>query len=246
MAKRAFPLLPALLTLFLSGAGAVAQSPSPADQGFMAEAYGVHRGTSAHRTLDGRVFTLERDGRRALFKFDDDFEVWSLRATNGPRGDEYFSNAAGRLVLKITYLGNIILYDGGNLLGAPVENLPDPAAIDGPVAEPGFAERLSAYASLRTGHPVGIEISGTSAHVLAYGHDAARIAVKGLIKAQDADQTSKAVARVKAIQVEPAKRSRFGIGSDGILKIGIDADAGYFGRPSSDEIMLYLKEHRSS
>jgi hypothetical protein len=76
-------------------------------------------------TLGREGFTLDRSGPAPLMQFDGADEVMVLRASQGPRGDEFLKTDKGQLVLRVTSIGGVTVYTSANDNGAP-------AAIAGP------------------------------------------------------------------------------------------------------------------
>jgi hypothetical protein len=82
------------------------QSPAPHAEKFVAP----------DRTLG---FTLDRSGPSPLMRFDGDNEIMVLRASQGPRGDEFLKTDNGQLVLRVTSIGGVTVYTSANDNGAP-------------------------------------------------------------------------------------------------------------------------------
>jgi hypothetical protein len=70
-------------------------------------------------TLGRGGFTLDRSGPAPLMRFDGDDEVMVLRASQGPRGDEFLKTDNGQLVLRVTSIGGVTVYTSANDNGAP-------------------------------------------------------------------------------------------------------------------------------
>lgn len=72
-------------------------------------------------TPDGGLrFTLDRSGPAPLMRFEGSTEILVLRASQGPRGDEFLKTETGQLVLRVTSLGGATVYRSANDNGAPV------------------------------------------------------------------------------------------------------------------------------
>lgn len=58
----------------------------------------------------GPSFILDQSGPRPLLRFEGSREIWALRPTAGVRGDVYYRNDVGEVVLRATRLGGVTLY----------------------------------------------------------------------------------------------------------------------------------------
>ena len=67
----------------------------------------------------GKRFLLDRTGPHALLQYEGENEVFALRASNGPRGDQFYRTDTGRVFLRVTNLGNVIIFPLGDRHGAP-------------------------------------------------------------------------------------------------------------------------------
>lgn len=67
----------------------------------------------------GPSFVLDQSGLRPLLRYDGSNEIWVLRASAGLRGDVYFRNDVGEVVLRATRLGGLTLYTASAPGGLP-------------------------------------------------------------------------------------------------------------------------------
>ena len=67
----------------------------------------------------GPSFILDESGRLPLMRFQGSNEIWVLRQTAGVRGDIYYRNDVGEVVLRATRLGGLTLYTAGAPGGLP-------------------------------------------------------------------------------------------------------------------------------
>jgi len=67
----------------------------------------------------GPSFVLDQSGLRPLLRYDGSSEIWVLRASAGLRGDVYFRNDIGEVVLRATRLGGLTLYTASAPGGLP-------------------------------------------------------------------------------------------------------------------------------
>lgn len=180
-------------------------------------------------------FTLRRTGNQAILKFDEDPEVWALRISTGPGNTELFKNDTDRLFLRLSDGGNLSLYTP-DYPGEPIAVLEDRILLGNP-APPAenFEEELSTYASLRLGREVTVVLNASDPDVIHWFQDAARVAVKGVIKAASDSET------IREIRVLEGKPATLDYSPDGVLLVRINPAKGYFGRASSDRVVLFLK-----
>ena len=67
----------------------------------------------------GPSFVLDESGRMPLLRYQGSSEIWVLRQTAGVRGDIYYRNDVGEVVLRATRLGGLTLYTAGAPGGLP-------------------------------------------------------------------------------------------------------------------------------
>lgn len=182
-------------------------------------------------TATQRVFVLDRSGGRVLMKFEDSPEVYVLRATTAQRGDTFLRTADGRLMLRVTELGNVISYFG-NADGAPAAVAAVTSPLDAPAVPEDLAEqvaqaveRLSALA----GHEVTVFGAGAFAREEHWASDALMMMQIGV------ERSGAAASRLTAVRIVRTDTPQATF-QDGELVIGVDPAKGYAGRPSSDAV----------
>ena len=98
---------------------AIQDSPSLRDRLFgrgRREETAVGRFTSQ----GGPAFVLDQSGGRTLLRYEGSNEIWALRPTAGIRGDIYYRNDVGEVVLRATRLGGLTLYTASSPGGLTV------------------------------------------------------------------------------------------------------------------------------
>lgn len=190
---------------------------------------------------DGSLVTFSRssDGQ-ALLKLATDEEVWALFKTRGAANAEIFKTDTDKLMLRLTDRGNLSLhtphYPGEPLSvdGALSDAFPDPSR------EPSdFENRLAAFLSLRVGRLVSLDLDESNAAKI-WVHDAAKLAVKGIVKAKEHAND------VTQVRVVAGRFQELNLSDDGTLTVTVNPQKKYFGRPSSDKIVQFLRARFSS
>ena len=67
----------------------------------------------------GPAFVLDQTSNRPLLRFDGSNEIWVLRPSAGLRGDIYYRNDVGEVMLRTNRLGGVTLYTGAAPNGLP-------------------------------------------------------------------------------------------------------------------------------
>lgn len=197
-------------------------------------------GLIGFRTLSDRRFSLKRRGNETLFRFEGQNEVWALRSVPGPRGDEFLKIDTGRVFIRLTDLGGVILYGAEHPQGEPADPVEAALPINDPVREDGFQESLTTYLSFRIGKPVSLLIQSKEDNKMAWYQDAARITAEGMVRAQ-----KESVEAVEEVLIRRGPKPDLEL-KDGRLTVFINPDKGYAGRPSSDRVILFLKNWLTS
>lgn len=240
---RLAPALIAGATAFAPLSLMAASAQAPTEQ---TPLFGVNpnfqNGTARYVNLAGEGFTFERVGSRAYMQFDNDEEVWALKATVGQRGDEFLKNDAGRLFLRMTEVGGVILYHADAPRGEPVarENVNPASLIPPDTEEAGFEGRLSAYLTLRLGKEISVQALPAGEAETKWYQDAAGVVAKAMVKAE------KHTDNVRQVRIVRGDVPDFKFNDAGVLTIYVDPKSGYFGRPSSDRVIRFLINRVSS
>lgn len=197
-------------------------------------------GLTGFQTLDGRGFSLERRGNTTLFRMNGQTEVWALESVPGPRGDEFLKNDNGRLFVRLTDLGGVILYQPSNPHGMPVDPVTEPEAIPRPAYTENFEQSLLLYLSLRAGHRMQVTIEDLEDTQERWLQDAARIAAEALVGSPDEAR------QLTALRIVQGERADISMTAEDELTIYVNPAQGFRGRPSSDSVTVYVKQHSAS
>lgn len=221
-----------------------AQQPAPRPESSGASLSSVNR-AGAHGpvmyedTATRRRFVLDRSGAEPLLKFDDDPEVFALRSTTAQRGDDFLRSDAGRLVLRVTELGNVIAFFGDSN-GAPAATTGSAAPLDRPPLATSLSDKVKAASrdlGTLAGHEVTVFGAGEFAGAEAWAADALLVAVLGVERAKGLEAGSGDKLRALRLTRAAAPAADF---KDGELVLSVNPAEGYAGRPSSEAIALAL------
>lgn len=167
-----------------------------------------------------------------MLRFEGEDEVHVLRAHPGPRGDELYKTDTGEVLLRVTALGGVTIFRDAARMGAPAalvgpsEPVPPPSA---PADVRVTLRSIERVTTRQLGRPVSFEAAvpsgGANAGLVA---DAAARAAEGLKAAPTAP------VRQVVIEFGPAPAARLHPG--GALRVVVDPNRGYAGRPSSEAV----------
>ena len=197
-------------------------------------------GLTGFQTLDGRGFSLERQANTTLFQMNGQTEVWALESVPGPRGDEFLKNDSGRIFVRLTDLGGVILYVPSNPHGMPVDPVSEPQPIARPQFNPGMEDSLRLYLSLRVGHPIDVSIEDTDDEAERWLQDAGRIAAEALVGSPEE------ASEISALHIRLGERADLSMTNNGELTVYVSPEQGFEGRPSSDSLTIYVKRRIAS
>lgn len=193
----------------------------------------------------GPAFVLDQSGARPLLRFEGSNEIWVLRPAAGVRGDIYYRNDVGEVVLRETRLGGLTLYTNSTPGGVPC-------------APRGAAERLTlrdftvgalfrhllreaARGGLAGGRGT-LEINATADDapgVPAVLADAATVAVDALVRTASSDVGRQRAASIALIEIEVGASPE--VRREGsTLRITVTPRLGVAGRPSSARVARAL------
>ena len=188
-------------------------------------------------------FLLEERGSFVLLQKDGSLEILTLMPVSSQLGDTFFTDYAGRTLLKVTKAGNVISYMH-NPAGAPavpagrVPSLSSPsltASLDS--MRSGAANELSRLA----GHDVTIWGTQTFADAEAWAADALNILLLGVMNANEhADNAASAINKVTLKRAKAPKVSL----KDGELTVEVNPDAGWAGRVTPEAVFDALTAAR--
>lgn len=192
----------------------------------------------------GQAFVLDRSGSRTLLRFERTTETWVLRPTPAPRGDIIYRNDNGDQILRVTPDGGMTLYTTTTPQGAPVSLAGEgqslvPPALTG-VQLWNYIVRQSDRASRALGRlvVVDVDIQPGSEAVAA---DALSTAVDAVSRMSRSGNLNRQAGLVRRIVVTDEGRSGVTF-NRGVLRVGIDPQAGFAGRPSSARIVRTMAE----
>ena len=219
-----------------------AEPVSPLAQGLFGEQVRDHaQGAQRFATPDGLTrFTLDRASPVALMRFEGSGEVLALKPTPGPHGDEFLKDDIGRVVVRVTAPGGLIVYANAEGLGAPATAEGHAARLAGPSAPAGgLAAKLAEIertTARRVGHPVTFDAppgaSLTNSSAIGLVADAAERAAEGVAAVRGTPVTRVQIAFGPSASVRLAQES---------LRVTIAPQLGYAGRPSADAIEAVLR-----
>jgi hypothetical protein len=223
----------AVFAVLSASAAARAEDHDPALRAALLRSQVVAESALYETTEDGRVFVLDRTHEPPLLEFRDSFEVFALQRVPAARGDEILRTDTGDNLVRITTSGAVTLYPREHPTGLPAARL-GPAkplpALGATAVDIGAA--LQALAAQAGEAKVDAPPSSAAA-ADALLADAVRLTAEGL-RASSAAGPSGAAKLGQLTRIE----FRFGDDADasidhGVLRVQINQDAGYAGRPSS-------------
>ena len=186
----------------------------------------------------GLAFTLDRSTAKPMLRFEGSNEIWVLEPHTGARGDTLYKNDAGRVVLRDTKVGGLILYAPDRREGAA-------AALSGesrpirltPVDPKSLIRRLIGASSVvskaaRRQIPFQAEASTASSALIA---DAALVAADGLVRMSRTPEGQAQLRRVNLVFLTEGPRPGV-ILRQGVLIVVVTPRLGISGRPSSERI----------
>lgn len=190
-------------------------------------------------------FVLEQRGSMVLLKVDGRDEVLTLMPVPGQRGDTFFMDYAGQIVLRVTQQGNVVSYLY-NKSGAPAEAVSKAQPITS-VAMTASLDKMRINAaqelSKLAGHEVTIWGTQHFANSEAWASDALSILVLGVKNANGL--AGKAASRVEKVTLKRAKAPKVSF-KDGELTIEVNPDEGWSGRVTPEAITSALTQARNA
>jgi hypothetical protein len=184
-------------------------------------------------TGTGQRFLLDRSGPHALIRFDGGAEVVALRASNGPRGDEFYRTDTGHKLLRITELGNVIIYPDGVKAGMPTSLDASGDAINPPTHPASLSDelkKLEADLLGSAGVQAKFQIAENLTNYADWTLEAAQVVALGLKRSRAASR-----ANIKYINMTSGQQAALGVSGD-TLSVSISPADGYAGRPSSSAV----------
>ena len=196
---------------------------------------------------DGDVFIVDLSQPRPLLKYDNSFEVWTLKPQPGPRGDTIYKNDLGEPVLRFTRLGGVTIFTddhpGGEAAAVAGTSSPLRLMLLGPQA---LAEKLlqaSARASraARRLIPFEAEASPASSALIA---DAAMVTSEAVVRMSRRADAHRLLDRVMKVRLVAGRKAQAQIDGTGVLEVTVNPPQGLAGRPSSERIIQVAETGR--
>ncbi len=181
----------------------------------------------------GKRFLFDRTGPHALLQYEDDSEVYALNTSNGPRGDQFYRTDTGRLFLRVTELGNVIVFPFGDRQGAPTSLDAGSSAIIPPPHPEDFMAELdivSGQLAVILGQAPSITVNAELEDYADWSLEAVQVASRGLERAQARKETG-----VNSISLSLGDKAGLSIQGSQLFIAVAPAD-GFAGRPSSEAI----------
>ena len=181
-------------------------------------------------------------GKQAFLKFEDNPEIWVLRATSGPRGDVIYKNDMDEPMVRATRLGGITLFTPTQPDGMPAAFIGQGSTLHSPRdMEPEELFNIFVQASARVSH--------MAQHLVVFEGAQDITAASAPVFADAAILTSQAFTRVGGkgkegrMLVARFVKVEFNAGKDAaasargqVVQITVCPDQGVAGRPSSERI----------
>lgn len=187
----------------------------------------------------GIGFTFDRTAARPLLRFEDSSEIWVLRAEAGPRGDTLYKNDTGRVVLRDTKIGGLILFTSQHREGEAAAVAGPSNAIKLPLLGPKQLFQRLAVASSRVStvlhRQVAFEADVETALGTAMVGDAVIIVTNALLRIATRPGGEASLARINKVYItegpSPVSEIR-----NGVLYIVVAPGQGLASRPSSERV----------
>ncbi|WP_296816013.1 DUF4908 domain-containing protein [Brevundimonas sp.] len=191
----------------------------------------------------GPAFTLDQSGARPLLRFDGSNEIWALRPSAGVRGDVYYRNDVGEVVLRQTRLGGLTLYTRQSPGGLPcaVAGAARPLRMQDHSVTSLFRHMLreTARGGSAMEDRLFIEAQEVSDESAAIVGDAVTVAVDGIVRLAQTQTGHERLNGLREIQI--VFGSSPGVSRTGSrLIITVAPRLGPAGRPSSARVMRAL------
>jgi hypothetical protein len=186
----------------------------------------------------GEAFTLDRSTAKPMLRFDGSNEIWVLEPQTGARGDTLYKNDAGRVILRDTKVGGLIVF-------TPLRREGAAAALAGesrpirlvPVDPKALLRRLlnaSAVTSRATKRQIQFDAEATPASSALIA-DAALVTADALLRMSTTPAGRLQLDRVKRVFLTEGPRSG-AVLREGVLIVVVTPRLGLGGRPSSERV----------
>ena len=191
----------------------------------------------------GPAFVLDQSSARPLLRFEGSNEIWVLRPTAGVRGDVYYRNDVGEVVLRATRLGGLTLYTHSAPGGLPCALGPASRPLRLQDHSPTSLFRHMLREAARGGQAMRgelfIEAQDVDDGSAAIVGDAVTVAVDGIVRLAQTQTGRERLAGLRQIEVQYGSSS--GVARSGSrLVLTVAPRLGPAGRPSSARVMRAL------
>lgn len=191
----------------------------------------------------GPAFILDQLAARTLLRYEGSDEIWALRPTAGIRGDIYYRNDVGEVVLRATRLGGLTLYTASSPGGLPCALDRSAQPLRMPTHDIRFLLRHFMRESARAGqamdHDFEISARGVEPDASDIFGDAATVAVDGVVRMSQSNAGRERVTNLRTMLIVIG--SAAGARREGTtLIITVNPRLGPAGRPSSARVMRAL------
>ncbi|MDQ0466648.1 hypothetical protein QO010_004444 [Caulobacter ginsengisoli] len=187
----------------------------------------------------GIGFTFDRAAPRPLLRFEDSSEIWVLRAEAGPRGDTLYKNDTGRVVLRDTKVGGLILFTPQHREGEAAAMTGAAGAIKLPLLGPKQLFQRLAVASSKVStalhRQIAFEADVETPLGTAMVGDAVMVVATSLIRMAERPGGPQALARITKVYITEGPKPVSEI-RNGVLVIIVAPGMGLASRPSSERV----------
>lgn len=190
-------------------------------------------------SASGVGFTFDRSAPRPLLRFEDSSEIWVLRAEAGPRGDTLYKNDTGRVVLRDTKVGGLILFTPQHREGEAAAMAGASSPIKLPLLGPKQLFQRLAVASSRVStalhRQVAFEADVETPLGTAMVGDAVTVVAGAMIRIAGRPGGPQSLSRITKVYItegpQPVSEIR-----NGVLMIVVAPGQGLASRPSSERV----------
>lgn len=191
----------------------------------------------------GPSFVLDQAGNRPLLRFDGSSEIWVLRPSAGLRGDIYYRNDIGEVILRATRLGGLTLYTSAAPGGLPCAITGEAGRLRLPEHDIRVLLRHFMRESVRAGQAIGTDFEITARAVdpgssNSFG-DAATVAVDGVIRVGQSRAGRERLSGLRTIVIAAGAGPDARRNGDTLL-VTVAPRLGPAGRPSSARVARAL------
>ncbi|MBI1406528.1 MAG: DUF4908 domain-containing protein [Caulobacter sp.] len=192
----------------------------------------------------GQAFTLDRSTPKPMLRFEGSNEIWVLEPHTGARGDTLYKNDTGRVVLRDTKVGGLILFTPERREGAAAALAGESRPIRiAPVEPKALLRRLlgaSAVISRAAKRQISVDAEASTASSALIA-DAALVTADGLVRLAQTPEGRAQLDKIKRVFITEGPRPGVVL-REGVLIVVVTPRMGVSGRPSSERI-AYAASH---